>query len=110
MTTGPFTTTWDTTKAGPGPHTITARASDAASNTTTSSPVSVTVDNSAPPVAAITIDGKVSAARRGTLTTPGLTTAKAGDVVLAFVAMDGPAGPGRQSSVVSGAGLTWSLV
>lgn len=110
VTTAPFTTTWDTTKAGPGPHTITATASDAAGNTTTSPPLSVTVDNSAPPVAVITIDGKVTAARRGTLTAPGLTTAKAGDTVLAFVAMDGPAGAGRQSSVVSGAGLTWSLV
>jgi len=110
VTTAPFTTTWDTTRAAGGPHAITARASDAAGNTTRSAPVLVTVDNTAPPVAAIAIDAKVTVARRGTLTTPGLRTTQAGDTLLAFVAADGPGGAGQQSAVVTGAGLAWSLV
>ena len=39
----PYSTLWDTTTASPGSHTLTARARDAANNTTSSAPVSVTV-------------------------------------------------------------------
>ena len=44
-TTAPYLVAWDTTTASDGPHTLTAVARDAAGNTTTSSPVAVTVDN-----------------------------------------------------------------
>src|SRR5947207_13656173 len=44
-TTGPYSLTWDTTAAANGPHTLTAVARDAAGNTTTSAPVTVTVNN-----------------------------------------------------------------
>src|SRR5206468_775028 len=44
----PYSYSWDTTKAGNGPHTLTARARDAAGNATTSAPVTVTVANSTP--------------------------------------------------------------
>ena len=44
----PFTFQWDTTALTNGSHTLTARARDAAGNTTTSSGVSVTVSNTAP--------------------------------------------------------------
>ncbi len=40
-----YSVSWDTTTASNGVHTLTARARDAAGNTTTSSSVSVTVDN-----------------------------------------------------------------
>jgi hypothetical protein len=46
----------------------------------------------------------------GTVTTPALTTAMAGEVLVAFVASDGPAASNAQSVTVSGAGLTWTLV
>ncbi len=69
-----------------------------------------------PPTAAspppLKVDGQVSvnsASSGPALTATGLTTTKAGDVLLAFVSADGP-GTALQSSTVTGAGLTWSLV
>ncbi|HTI34124.1 MAG TPA: LamG-like jellyroll fold domain-containing protein, partial [Miltoncostaea sp.] len=44
-TTAPYAVTWDTTTASNGPHTLTARARDAAGNTGTSPGVTVTVSN-----------------------------------------------------------------
>ncbi len=52
--TAPYSLAWDSTTAGYGTHTITARAVDTAGNTTTSSPVSVTVNNLAPPAVSVT--------------------------------------------------------
>ncbi|MGH7395024.1 MAG: Ig-like domain-containing protein, partial [Candidatus Methylomirabilales bacterium] len=46
----PYSVSWNTTTASNGAHTLTAVARDAAGNTTTSSSVAVTVDNSAPTV------------------------------------------------------------
>ncbi len=48
-TSAPYAASWDTTAAAAGPHTIRAVAGDAAGNSTTSAPVTVTVDNSTPP-------------------------------------------------------------
>jgi hypothetical protein len=48
-TAAPYSVPWDTTQATNGSHTLTAVARDAAHNATTSSGVSVTVDNAAPP-------------------------------------------------------------
>ena len=48
----PYSINWNTTALSDGPHTLTAVARDAAGNTTTSSPVSVTVANAAPPATA----------------------------------------------------------
>jgi hypothetical protein len=47
-TTLPYSVTWNTTTATDGAHTLTGVARDAAGNTTTSSSVSVTVDNVTP--------------------------------------------------------------
>ncbi|HVQ90242.1 MAG TPA: LamG-like jellyroll fold domain-containing protein [Mycobacteriales bacterium] len=47
-TTAPFSVSWDTAAAGPGAHTLTARARDTSGNLATSGPVAVTVDNSDP--------------------------------------------------------------
>jgi hypothetical protein len=110
VTAPPFQTSWDSRTASAGSHTITAEASDAAGNTTTSEGVNVTVDNSAPPPAAIGIDRLVVRHAKGTLTSPALTTPTAGDAVLAFVAFDGPNAAAAQSATVTGAGLTWTLV
>jgi hypothetical protein len=46
----PYSVSWNTTTASNGSHTLTAIARDAAGDTTTSSSVTVTVDNSAPTV------------------------------------------------------------
>jgi hypothetical protein len=44
----PYTVTWDTTTISDGPYTVTATARDAAGNTTTATPISVTVTNTIP--------------------------------------------------------------
>jgi hypothetical protein len=48
-TASPYTTSWDTTTASNGSHTLRAIAKDAAGNSTTSATVTVTVSNVAPP-------------------------------------------------------------
>jgi len=45
LTAAPYSVSWDTTKVANGSHTLTALASDAAGNTTTSSSVTVNVNN-----------------------------------------------------------------
>src|SRR3954465_11263173 len=47
-TTTPYGVSWNTSTVTNGAHTLTAIARDAAGNTTTSTPVSVTVTNTAP--------------------------------------------------------------
>jgi Concanavalin A-like lectin/glucanases superfamily len=44
----------------------------------------------------------------GTMTTPSFTTSSNGELLVAFVASDGPASSG-QTATVSGGGLTWTL-
>lgn len=51
----PYTMTFNTTAAVNGPHTIVAVARDAAGNTTSSSPVTVTVSNAPPPAPDTTV-------------------------------------------------------
>jgi hypothetical protein len=48
-TSAPYSTSWDTTTTANGSHVLTARARDAAGNTTTSAAVGVTVSNGTPP-------------------------------------------------------------
>ncbi len=57
----------------------------------------------------ITVDKTIFTDGSGTMTSPSLTTAAAGELVLAFVSGDGPAGAGKQTYTVTGAGLTWTL-
>ncbi len=108
-TTPPFMVSWNSTSVAAGKHTLAASAVDAAGNVGTSAGVVVTVDNSAPPPAKIVVEQTVSRQARGTLATPAFTTTHAGDVLVAFVAMDGSA-PRTQTSTVTGGGLTWTLV
>jgi hypothetical protein len=106
----PFMATWDTRTLSDGPHTITAEAKDAAGNSALSAPVTVRVDNSAPPPAVISIDKQVYKRGRGTLRTPILRTSRTDQQIVAFVAYDGPSAPGSQQATVTGGGLTWTLV
>jgi len=52
-TSGPYSLSVPTTAANNGTYTLTARARDAAGNTTTSAPVTITVDNTAPVISLI---------------------------------------------------------
>jgi uncharacterized protein (TIGR03118 family) len=54
VTTAPFTFNWDTTQTANGSVNLTAVATDAAGNATTSAPVTVNVNNQAPPPATVT--------------------------------------------------------
>ncbi|HWA86449.1 MAG TPA: Ig-like domain-containing protein [Opitutus sp.] len=73
-TTSPFTYSWDTSLATSGSHSLTAVARDAASNTTTSSPVGVTVSNSLP--------GGWSHSDVGTFTPAGTTNYSSGTYII----------------------------
>jgi Bacterial Ig domain/Lysyl oxidase len=108
VTTPPYMTTWDTTTATNGAHNLSASAVDSAGLVGTSAPVSVTVNNSHPPKL-IGIDVTVSIDGSGTLQTPPLSPATAGDLLVAFVAYDGPSNA-PQTASVSGGGLTWTLL
>jgi hypothetical protein len=110
VTSPPFMAQWDTRTFSAGQHTITAEATDTSGNVATSTGVNVTVDNSAPPPANIEIDTKQVRHTTGTLTSPAIKTSAAGDVLVAYVGLDGPSAAGSQTATVSGAGLTWSLV
>ncbi|OLD55486.1 MAG: hypothetical protein AUI64_03530 [Acidobacteria bacterium 13_1_40CM_2_64_6] len=59
-TTSPYSTSWNTTTVSNGSHTLTAIARDAAGNQTTSSPVTVTVSNSAAGPAKWTGSGRIN--------------------------------------------------
>jgi len=77
---------------------------DAYGNAGVSGDATFTTPALAPPV---TVDATVSSDGRGSVTTPVLS-APAGDLLVAFVSADGPS-VGFQSTIVSGAGLTWTL-
>ncbi len=57
----------------------------------------------------ITVDKTVSKDGRGTVTTNAFSTAAPGELLVAYVGMDGPPSIG-QTALVSGAGLTWTLI
>jgi Bacterial lectin/Bacterial Ig domain/Abnormal spindle-like microcephaly-assoc'd, ASPM-SPD-2-Hydin/PQQ-like domain len=104
VTAPPYQVPWDTTRVLNGRHTLSATAMDAAGNTATSRPVTVTVNNPLP------VDASVSVNGHGTLTVSALSTSRAGDLLLALVSSHGPNRPGGQSMTLSGGGLTWTLV
>src|SRR5262249_58984312 len=68
VTAAPYTYSWDTTKLANGTHTLTATATDAAGNATTSSAVSVIVDNTAPAVSLTRPAAGPNVPRTGTVT------------------------------------------
>jgi hypothetical protein len=72
-----------------------------------SSERSATITPTATPIA---IDANVTVNGHSTTSTASFSTAEANEELLAFVASDGPSGTAKQSSTVSGAGLTWTLV
>lgn len=77
-TTNPYSINWDSTSATNGSHALTAVARDAAGNTTTSSPVNVTVSNS---VVITTPTPFPAAGTQGLLVSSGVVEASARQVV-----------------------------
>jgi len=107
-TAAPYQVTWNTASVANGSHSLTAVARDAAGNTATSAAVSVNVSNVV--LTAPTVDKSVFSEGVGKRTTAAFSTTAAGDVLVAFVASDGPAAQNGQTVTVSGAGLTWTRV
>jgi len=103
--------TWNTVPVGNGPHTLSARARDAAGNTTTSASVAVTVSNvaSGPPVVDVTVFKDQETASR-TVVSSAISTAQPNELLLAFIATDYITGTNTSVSSVTGGGLTWVLV
>ena len=87
-------------------YTFTVSATNAVGTGPASPPSNAVTPSAAGP---ITVDSTVFTDASGTMTSPSLTTTAANDLVVAFVAGDGPPGPGNQAYTVSGAGLTWTL-
>jgi Bacterial Ig domain/Lysyl oxidase len=110
VTAPPYAIRWRTTAAVNGTHVLSARATDASGNVTTSRSVTTTVQNPAPPMTCFVMQADVSTHGHGAVTTPSFHTAAAGETLLALVGSNGPAKPGGQAVTVSGAGLHWSLV
>ncbi len=110
VSSGPYAISWDTTKVTAGTHVLSAQATDTSGNVGTSSPVTVTVQNPAPPMTCFVMQAQASVHGNGKVITPAFHTAMAGEVLVAFVAADGPQASGAQKVAVTGAGLTWTLV
>lgn len=108
LTAAPYITPWDTTTAAFGQHVLKASATDSLGNVGTSAPITVTVDNTHPPQL-IGKDVQVSQEGQGTITTAPFSTTVPGDLLMAFVAFDGPL-TSLQTATVSGGGLTWTLL
>jgi hypothetical protein len=108
LTAAPYLMFWNTLTVADGPHALTASATDSFNLTGTSAPVTVTVDNSHPPNT-IGIDATVYSDASGTMTTPAFSTTTNSDLLVAFVAYDGPSNA-PQTASVSGASLPWTLL
>ena len=110
LTQAPWAISWNTKEATNANHTLSASMTDAMGRTVNSQNVTVKVENPADESPCFVMDANVTVNGRGAVTTPLFTTAEAGEQLFAFVSSDGPAGAGRQTATVSGAGLTWTLV
>jgi hypothetical protein len=110
VTAPPYAISWDTTTAASGTHMLSAQATDTSGNVGSSSAVTVTVQNPAPPMTCFVMQAQESVHGTGTVTTPSFHTAMADETLVAFVASDGPRTAASQTATVSGAGLNWTLV
>ena len=108
VTAPPFIVYWDTLTLADGPHSVTATATDTVGNIGNAASVTVTVDNSHPPLL-IGKDVTVSVDGAGPMQTAAFSTAADGEFLVAFVAYDGPL-TSPQTATVSGGGLPWALL
>ena len=110
LTAPPWAISWNTKEATNANHTLGVTMTDAMGRIVSSTNVTVKVENPAEESPCFVMDANTTVNGRGTVTTPLFTTAEAGEQLFAFVSTDGPAGAGRQTATVSGAGLVWTLV
>jgi len=107
--TAPYAFAWDTAGVANGEHLVSAQAVDTSGNVARSAPIAVMVDNPGVPMICYAMDVNTSADGTGTVTVAPFHSAATGELILAFVAAEGPAGA-PQSVAVSGGGLSWTLV
>ena len=111
VTTAPYTLSWNSRTTSNGTHYLSAHARAGTTFYGSAPAVLVTVANSGPPPppppGAPVVDKVVTVNATGTANTPSFSSAAAGELLLAFVSADGPAG---QTATVTGAGLAWTLV
>lgn len=109
-TTGNFTFNWRTMSVVDGEHWLSARITDSHGRVGNTGVTSVIVSNIAPPPSgsALTPTRSVSQDGPDAQTSPPLTGLKGGELLLAFVAADGPSGT-PQTASVAGGGLAWTL-
>ena len=91
-------------------YTYSMKAFDAAGNLSALTALKSVTASQAPTVLTIAIDATVFRDTQDTMTTPAFSTTTTSDLLVAFVAYDGPARPTSQTATVTGAGLTWTLV
>jgi hypothetical protein len=106
VTSPPYTWAWDASATSPGSHLLSARVTDSAGEMATAPVVSVSVTAGG----GLQVDRSISQTGSNVVTTTPFSTSQAGETLVAFVDSDGPKGAAMQSTTLSGAGLTWSLV
>ena len=107
---GTFTFRWPTTQVLDGEHWLSARIVDQQGRVGNTGVSSVIVSNVAPPPDgnALTLKRSVSRDGRNAQSAPPLTGLAGGELLVAFVAADGP-NSAAQTTTVSGGGLSWVL-
>ncbi len=105
--TGPYSLPWNTTTVANGSHSLTARARDAAGNTTTSTPVTVSVSNTASSISFVQSNYGAPQSPQATVTVafPGAQTA--GDLNVAVVGWSDATS--TVASVTDATGNTYAL-
>ncbi len=104
-TSSPYSRSWNTTSVANGPHTISARARDAAGNEATST-ISVVVDNQAPPAGAILINGGTHATNSLTATLTLSAADAIGPITQMRFSNDGASFSGTRAYATT---TTWTL-
>ena len=114
--TGTSTATGTATATRTATATASATQTGTATGTSTSSPTPTATSPTAPTptptqtvASSLVVDTSVAVDGTNAVTTASFHTAQPGELLLAFVASDGPTG-NTQTVTVSGAGLTWTLV
>jgi hypothetical protein len=110
VTAAPYTMAWNTLPVSNGAHTLSARARDAAGNTTTSATVSVTVSNvvSSSPIVDVQ-KSKLQETKTKNPAVTGVTTTQPNELLLAFISTD-QIGTAITVQSIAGGSLTWTLV
>ena len=95
-----------------GSDSFTFRANDGKADSNVAT-VRITVNRVTKPCTGPNVDAVVSGdqGKAGSaIVSPGLTTTQAGDLLVAYVAADGPNAPTQKVTTVTGGGVTWTLV